>query len=100
MEDKRINDQKNILEKQNYKIESQKNILLLFIAFSILVATLTFFIWRSYSIKNKANIVLEEKNKEIKSANLLLANEKKNTLSSITYAKVQTSSNKKKERDK
>lgn len=66
----RIAEQEAILGKQMSEIKKQKLILYLFGILSILIIGLAYFIYRSYKIKKKANLLLEQKNEEITQVNL------------------------------
>lgn len=61
----KINEQKQVLNNQLAKINMQKLIIYLGILMILLVVVAALFIYRSYRIKKRTNILLEQKNEEI-----------------------------------
>ncbi len=69
LQEDKILKQKCTLNKQLEKIEAQQLIMYLFIVIIIIIAGLGYFIYRSYKIKKRANILLQEKNQMIMERN-------------------------------
>ncbi|MBN1187721.1 MAG: DUF4154 domain-containing protein [Bacteroidales bacterium] len=89
-----IKQQDTKIAAQLKEIEKQKLVMYFFIIVLIMVSGLGYFIYRSYRIKKKANIALEEKNKIIQEQKELaesqrdqIAYQKKHITDSIQYAK-------------
>ncbi len=68
-QEEKINKQKEVLNDQLEKIEAQQLIMYLFAIIIVVIAGLGYFIYRSYKIKKRANILLEEKNQMIMERN-------------------------------
>ena len=89
-----IKQQDTKIAAQLKEIEKQRLVMYFFIIVLIMISGLGYFIYRSYRIKKKANIALEEKNKIIQEQKELaesqrdqIAYQKKHITDSIQYAK-------------
>jgi serine phosphatase RsbU (regulator of sigma subunit) len=82
----KIRNQRSVLNQRNSTIQTQKSLILLFIAILALVMILGFFIFRSYRIQKKLNNELALKSEQIRQSTLLLEQEREQTLNSIRYA--------------
>lgn len=89
-----ISQQDTKIAQQLEEIKKQQLVLYFFIVVLIMISGLGYFIYRSYRIKKKANIALEEKNKIIQQQKELaesqrdqIAYQKKHITDSIQYAK-------------
>ncbi len=76
----------DILRKEQDNKTQQKLIYIFVIGFCLMIL-LSFFIFRSYRLKRKANIVILEKKKEIEEQKLLVEEKNKEITDSIHYAK-------------
>lgn len=92
--EKKISQQDTKIAQQLEAIKKQQLVMVFFIIVLIMVSGLGYFIYRSYRIKKKANIALEEKNKIIQEQKELaesqrdqIAYQKKHITDSIEYAK-------------
>ncbi|MBU0763633.1 MAG: SpoIIE family protein phosphatase [Bacteroidetes bacterium] len=61
----KMKEQQAVLDRQMSELKKQRMILYLFSALLLVILSLAYFIYRSYKIKKKANILLKEKNEEI-----------------------------------
>lgn len=77
---KRIDNQKNELKTHVATIKTQEVTIYIFIAFSLLIVVLVFFIFRGYKIKKEANKKLEEKNEAISLQNTEISQQKEEIL--------------------
>ena len=68
-------------------IESQKSIIWLSLVFLIIVSALGILAYRSYRLKNKANIVISSQKEEIEKQHHVLEEKNKEITDSINYAK-------------
>ncbi|MCE3278291.1 MAG: protein serine/threonine phosphatase [Bacteroidetes bacterium] len=84
--EKKISEQKNILTAQLSKIQTQNLILLLFIVVLILIASLSFFIYRNYRQNKKINKELDLRNKKIENAYSIIEIKNQEITDSINYA--------------
>ena len=76
-EQKRLmNEQEAILDEQTLQIQWQKNAIIFFIIFSVLVIMMGFFIYRAYRVKMRANRILREKNRIIQEQHAAISNQK------------------------
>ena len=84
--EKKIQEQKNTLTEQLSKIQTQNLILLLFVVVLILVASLSFFIYRNYRQNKKINLELDLRNKKIENAYVIIEQKNHEITDSINYA--------------
>ncbi|OFY90412.1 MAG: hypothetical protein A3K10_09755 [Bacteroidetes bacterium RIFCSPLOWO2_12_FULL_31_6] len=68
-------------------IESQKSVIWLSLVFLIIVSALGILAYRSYRLKNKANIVISSQKEEIEKQHHILEEKNKEITDSINYAK-------------
>jgi serine phosphatase RsbU (regulator of sigma subunit) len=82
-----IDEQGNEIITKADKIEEQKSIIWLSIIFLIIVSVLGILAYRSYRLKNKANIVISSQKAEIEEQHHILEEQHKEITDSISYAK-------------
>lgn len=85
--EKKIKAQKDILNEQLSRIQTQKLIMLLFVVVLVLVLSLAFFIYRNYRQNKKINAELDRRNKKIEHAYLIIEEKNHEITDSINYAK-------------
>lgn len=67
---KRIEKQEKVLNDQLKKIKIQQLFIVVFVVFILLLVALAYFVFKAYRIKKQANILLENKNREITEQNV------------------------------
>jgi serine phosphatase RsbU (regulator of sigma subunit) len=82
-----INAQGNEIVTKSDKIEEQKSIIWLSIIFLLIVSILGIMAYRSYRLKNKANILISEQKEEIVEQHYVLEEQHREIRDSINYAK-------------
>jgi serine phosphatase RsbU (regulator of sigma subunit) len=82
-----IDEQGNEIITKADKIEEQKSIIWLSVIFLIIVSALGILAYRSYRLKNKANIVISSQKAEIEEQHHVLEEQHKEITDSINYAK-------------
>ncbi len=82
-----INAQGNEIITKSDKIEAQKSIIWLSIIFLIVVSALGILAYRSYRLKNAANILISEQKEEIEKQHDVLEEQHREITDSINYAK-------------
>ena len=82
-----IGEQGNEIITKADKIEEQKSIIWLSVIFLIIVSVLGILAYRSYRLKNKANIVISSQKAEIEEQHHVLEEQHKEITDSINYAK-------------
>ena len=82
-----ISDQGDEIVTKSDKIEEQKSIIWLSIIFLLVVSVLGIMAYRSYRLKNKANILISEQKEEIEGQHDILEEQHREITDSINYAK-------------
>ncbi len=75
------------LEKSNLKVNQRNNLIYVFASATAVFIVLLFMVYKQFSQKKKANILLERKNNEIEKQKFLIEEKNKDITDSINYSK-------------